>query len=486
MNAGSPDPDGNQDDHAGTVRAVIVDDHPVIRAGLESLLQASGRVVVCGRADDGDEALAVTRRERPDVVLLDVRMPGRDGLSILPELSALAPVLMVTYSGQDDVVVAALRRGARGYLRYGAFEADELIEAVIGTARGASHVSPTVAGAVVAALRDTHQQSEPRPDPDTPNGPISAHGVEGVSGPAARGPQAQVRGPGSTTGAASGQVDSAPKASPAGARQSVQWDLSEREAEIMGLIARGQSNAQIAGGLVISEKTVKNHINRIYAKLQVTTRGLAIARWLGVESDTDRQVTDARGRTDGGQATFLMVFLCMLVLSVGAVLFQFAQASSLRARSQTAADAAALAAGRRMRAQAENMLALGVAPALLPPLLGDAHAAADSYASQNQAVVTSYRQHGLVVEVSARTSATSHGQAGHSSSVAALRFGPICELLDAAGLPIPIATSAIGLVPQPQPAGSLLRCEGRIRARWGAGTPPDLRGIFRLSVVLVN
>ncbi len=478
-------PGGEESGRGGPVRVVIVDDHAVIRAGLESLLHASGQVLVCGSASDGDEALAVTGRERPDVVLLDVRMPGRDGLSVLPELCALAPVLMVTYSGQDDVVVEALRRGARGYLRYGAFEPEELIAAVVGTARGHSHVSPAVAGAVVSALRTTPTHL-PSPGANAPEGLTGADTLEPHE-PGVLGPEAHADG---SSGAPSdhaqpGQARRQDLAS----RRGADWDLSAREAEIMALIARGQSNTQIADGLFISEKTVKNHINRIYAKLQVQNRGLAIARWLGVEDDVGRrQVRGGRGGDDAGQASFLMIFLCSLLLSIGVVLFQFAQASSLRARSQTAADAAALASARQMKVQAQAMLAGGIPPEFIPLLLRDAHGAAQAYADRNGAAVTSYRQHGLVVEVSARTVATSHGRSGRSTSVAAVRFGPACEIVGPVRIPAPVPgpVAGLGQAAAVPPVGSLLRCAGQVMVRWEAGQPPDLRTIFDPSVVLVD
>jgi DNA-binding NarL/FixJ family response regulator len=178
---------------------------------------------------DGAHALEQAKLLRPDLVLLDVRMPGMDGVAAAGPLSALAKVLMLSYDTDADVIGQAIRNGASGYLVHGTFGADELVAAVRDTvAERASPLSPAASRAVVEALR---------------------------AGPA-------------------------PVAAPA---PPVRDDpgLSPREAQVMDLIAQGRSNREIAEALVVSEYTVKNHVNRIFAKLQVRTRGAAIARWLG-------------------------------------------------------------------------------------------------------------------------------------------------------------------------------------------------------------
>ncbi|MES9543058.1 MULTISPECIES: response regulator transcription factor [unclassified Actinomadura] len=208
------------------VRVLVVDDNPVVRAGLSTILE-SGGVEVVGEAVDGAHAVEQARSLRPDLVLLDVRMPGVDGVVAAGPLSAIAKVLMLSYDTDADVIGQAIRNGASGYLVHGAFEADELLAAVHDTVTGrSSPLSPPASRAVVEALRGGAAPARP-PAPRDDLG------------------------------------------------------LSPREAEVMDLIARGCSNGEIARALVVSEYTVKNHVNRIFAKLHVRTRGAAIARWLG-------------------------------------------------------------------------------------------------------------------------------------------------------------------------------------------------------------
>lgn len=206
-----------------SVRVLVVDDNAVIRMGLTSLLEASGEVEVVGEAGDGRTAIELAQRLHPDVVLLDVRMPLLDGVSAAGPLSEVSKVLMLTYAEDPAIIDDALRAGARGYLVHGLFRPAELVSAVTGTAAGGSFLSPPAATALLAAVRSRHPSERDR----------------------------------ATAG------------------------LSEREAEVMDLIARGRSNSAIASTLFLSEKTVKNHVNRIYAKLGVSNRGEAIADWLG-------------------------------------------------------------------------------------------------------------------------------------------------------------------------------------------------------------
>ncbi|MCX4691298.1 response regulator transcription factor [Streptomyces sp. NBC_01408] len=215
------------------LHVLIADDNPVVRAGLAALLSTSPDLEVIAQAADGREALSLTRRHAPDVVLLDVRMPGVDGISALPHLVRLAPVLMLTYSQEADIVREALLLGAGGYLVHGEFTADDLLRAVRDVREGRPHFSPTAASALLAELRTSSQPQR-----------VVAQSTERM-------------------------------------HNSVEFGLSSREVEIMDLIASGMSNQQIAAACFISEKTVKNHINRIFAKLQTTTRSEAIARWLG-------------------------------------------------------------------------------------------------------------------------------------------------------------------------------------------------------------
>ncbi|MGV9455702.1 response regulator [Streptomyces sp. NPDC003635] len=232
------------------LRVVVADDNPVVRAGLTALLTGREDITVVAEAADGREAYEAARRHRPDVVLLDVQMPGVDGIAALPYLVGIAPVMMLTYSRESETVKEALRRGANGYLVHGEFTAAQLVDAVRDVTAGKPHFTPTAAGALLTQLRssnDSHQHTEC----DTPP-PSSAE------------PLSQVQ-PG--VGQSSGRA---------------RFQLSTREAEIMDLIASGMTNHQIAAACFISEKTVKNHINRIFAKLHSTTRAQAAAKWLGV------------------------------------------------------------------------------------------------------------------------------------------------------------------------------------------------------------
>ncbi len=118
------------------LRVVVADDNPVVRAGLTALLSGREDLEVVAEAADGREAYEATLAHTPDVVLLDVRMPGVDGLTALPHLVPLTAVLMLTYSGESDIVHEALRRGANGYLVHGEFTPDELVTAVRDARRG--------------------------------------------------------------------------------------------------------------------------------------------------------------------------------------------------------------------------------------------------------------------------------------------------------------------------------------------------------------
>ncbi|MBT2447791.1 response regulator transcription factor [Streptomyces sp. ISL-43] len=215
------------------LRVLIADDNPVVRAGLSALLATTEGFEVVAEASDGREALRLTRLHTPDVILLDVRMPGVDGISALPHLVRLASVLMLTYSRDSDIVREALLLGAGGYLVHGEFTADDLIRAVRDVREGLPHFTPSAAGALLAELRASSQ-----PQRSVPQSSERLH-------------------------------------------NSAAFGLSSREVEVMDLIASGMNNQQIAAACFISEKTVKNHINRIFAKLQSTTRSEAIARWLG-------------------------------------------------------------------------------------------------------------------------------------------------------------------------------------------------------------
>jgi len=206
------------------IGVLIVDDNAVIRRGVGALLDDTSDVKVVGEAGDGREAIRIASEVRPDVVLLDVRMPVMDGIEAAGPLSERARVMMLTYTDEEEQVVAAIRAGASGYLVHGQFDADELVARIRQLAAGETVLSPAVVGTVFEALRRTPGA------PDDPFGPAS---------------------------------------------------LTAREREIMNLIAQGLTNGQIAERFVLSEKTVKNHVNRIYSKLGAVNRAQATALWLG-------------------------------------------------------------------------------------------------------------------------------------------------------------------------------------------------------------
>ena len=198
------------------VRLVIVDDHPVVRDGLRGIFTGDPDFEVVGEAGDGAEALAVVARVDPDVVLMDLRMPGMDGVTAIARLverGARAKVLVLTTYDTDSDVLPAIEAGATGYLLKDA-RREDLLRAVHSAHRGESVLAPSVASKLIG----------------------------------------QVRAP-------------APAAEP----------LSQRELEVLGLIARGNTNKDAAAALFISEATVKTHLLHIYAKLGVKDRASAVA-----------------------------------------------------------------------------------------------------------------------------------------------------------------------------------------------------------------
>lgn len=232
------------------LRLVVADDNPVIRAGLTALLSDREDTTVVAEAADGREAYEAALRHRPDVILLDVRMPGVDGISALPHLVRLAPVMMLTYSHETETVREALRLGAGGYLVHGEFTTEQLVRAVRDVREGRPHVTP---GAAKALLTHLYPSAPAHAEPELPFtlGKIPPQDLSRLQ-------------------------------SGVGQSYRSRFQLSTREAEIMDLIASGMTNQQIAATCFISEKTVKNHINRIFAKLHSTSRSQAAAKWLGV------------------------------------------------------------------------------------------------------------------------------------------------------------------------------------------------------------
>ncbi|MEV7399290.1 response regulator transcription factor [Streptomyces sp. NPDC091267] len=281
------------------LRVVVADDNPVVRAGLGVLLSGRQDIEVVAEASDGREAYEAAVRHRPDVVLLDVRMPGVDGISALPHLVRVAPVMMLTYSRESEIVHEALRLGAGGYLVHGEFTADQLVQAVRDTKSGRAHFTATAANALLAHMR----QGSGQPGQVLPEGLGAAltTGVPYAFGtydghpPFAQQHQPPPHLPGPDPGGMAPRPTQQPSglsqlqpnvgqsslAGSSGAANRQQFGLSSREVEVMELIASGMSNHQIAATCFISEKTVKNHINRIFTKLHSGSRSEAIARWLG-------------------------------------------------------------------------------------------------------------------------------------------------------------------------------------------------------------
>ncbi|GAA3754712.1 DNA-binding NarL/FixJ family response regulator [Spinactinospora alkalitolerans] len=209
------------------ITVLAVDDNIVVRAGLVTLLETSDDLKVVGEAGDGAQALDEARRLRPDVVLLDVRMPVQDGISTVEELSGLTKVIMLTHTEDAEIIRTALRRGASGYLVHGHFTVDELSRSLHEVVHGnGTPLSPVAATVVLQAMRSTPKRQEHTAD-------------------------------------------------------LTELGLSEREGEVLSAAARGLPNSAIAAELYLTEKTVKNHINRIFRKLGVSTRSAAIARWNG-------------------------------------------------------------------------------------------------------------------------------------------------------------------------------------------------------------
>ncbi|WOX22357.1 response regulator transcription factor [Streptomyces solicathayae] len=288
---------------APPLRVVVADDNPVVRAGLTVLLSGRDDIEVVAEGADGRQAYEAAVQHRPDVVLLDVRMPGVDGISALPHLVRIAPVLMMTYSRESEIVHEALRLGAGGYLVHGEFTADQLVAAVRDIKQGRAHFTHSASSALLEQLRGgvPGQGGQALPEglgtaftgpgyqPTVPQQPSApAYETSGHHRPMPpMNPQVNAVAPvtaaqhspqnPSLLQANMGQSSTSPQN--AGALLS---ELSQREVEVMDLIASGMTNQQIAATCFISQKTVKNHINRIFAKLNAGSRGEAIAIWHGI------------------------------------------------------------------------------------------------------------------------------------------------------------------------------------------------------------
>jgi len=201
-------------DPAAPIRILIVDDHPIVRDGIRGMFVGDERFEVIGEAGDGKQAINRARVDRPDVVLMDLRMPGVDGVQATRKIvdEGLAHVLILTTYDSETDVLPAIEAGATGYLLKDAAR-DELIDAVVAAAKGESVLSPPVARRLMGQVRKPRKSA-----------------------------------------------------------------VSERELEVLRAVARGTTNREIAAELFISEATVKTHLLHVYEKLEASDRASAVAR----------------------------------------------------------------------------------------------------------------------------------------------------------------------------------------------------------------
>ena len=214
----------------GPIRIVVADDHPLFRAGLRALLESVPDTDVVGEAATGDEAVHAALSLQPDIVVMDINMPGLNGIDATRQIidsRSDVHVLVMTMHDDDDAVFAAIRAGARGYLLKGAAQ-DETLRAIRSVANGEAIFGPRIAADLQRFLA------------------------------------------------------TAPRAEPGQAFP----QLTDRELEILQLLAQRRSNAQIAAELYLSQKTVRNYVSAIFAKLQVADRAEAglVARAAGLGS----------------------------------------------------------------------------------------------------------------------------------------------------------------------------------------------------------
>jgi DNA-binding NarL/FixJ family response regulator len=201
------------------LRLLIADDQPLMRAGFRAVLEATGEMEVVAEAADGNEAIAAARAERPDVILMDIRMPELDGIEAIRRLPGQR-VLVLTTFGLDEYIVEALRAGASGFITKDV-PADELVRAVRVVAAGDALLTP----AVTRQLLDRVARRLPAP---------VAIGPSQLS------------------------------------------ELTDREREVLELLARGMSNAEIAEALIVGEATVKTHVSNVLMKLGLRDRVQAV------------------------------------------------------------------------------------------------------------------------------------------------------------------------------------------------------------------
>jgi DNA-binding NarL/FixJ family response regulator len=205
-----------------SIRVLIVDDHTLFRDGLRALLASIPDIEVVGEAPSGKEALRLAADHQPDVILMDIQMPDLNGIEATRQILRISPhigIIMLTMFQDDDSVFAAMRAGARGYVLKGADQA-VLLRALHAVGNGESLFSPEIAQRLMRFFANLEPKAEPELFPE----------------------------------------------------------LTEREREILSFIADGQTNTDIATQLVISMKTVRNHVSNIFSKLQVADRAQAAIR----------------------------------------------------------------------------------------------------------------------------------------------------------------------------------------------------------------
>ncbi len=207
------------------IRVVLVDDQTLVRRGIRSLLELAGDITIVAEAGDGEEGLAAIRRERPDAVLLDVRMPNKGGLDVLRELQAAGaspPTILLTTFDDDEVLLEGVKAGARGYLLKDV-SLEQLTQAIRTVVQGGTLIRPAITERVLRGLEHVRRDFDALSPPDP---------------------------------------------------------LTRREVEVLRLMAGGYSNREIADALGTAEGTVKNHASSILSKLGVRDRTRAVLKAL--------------------------------------------------------------------------------------------------------------------------------------------------------------------------------------------------------------
>lgn len=222
------------------IRLMIIDDHTLFREGVKALLSTTPDIEVVGEAGDGETALRAFSSLHPHVVLMDISMPGQNGIEATRQLLAADPklgVIMVTMLEDDASVFAAMRAGARGYVLKGA-NPQEMLSVIRAVAEGQALFGPAIAVRMARFFQEVSVSMQPGAGPQSSVAAVNrpSEGNDGFS------------------------------------------DLTDREREVLDLIAGGYNNTEIAQKLVISPKTVRNHITNIFSKLQVADRAQAIRR----------------------------------------------------------------------------------------------------------------------------------------------------------------------------------------------------------------